>query len=134
MSATIRVAKPPHSGAGWRIVSLFLFLLAGDANATLRRDESNDLIATLALLIDDDFNNVFHNVFRVLSCFCVVGINPSSSTFTMTQWIVNPYLGVFLDFSETFKVMSFLGGHSRQIFFRPDPDTAWIVTVPHWLQ
>ena len=39
-----------------------------------------------------------------------------------------PLSGFFLDFSE------FFGGHSRQIFFRPDPDTAWIVTVPHWLQ
>ena len=95
VSATIRVAKPPHSGAGWRIVGLFLFLLAGDANATLRRDEGNDLIATLAFLIDDDFDDVFHNVFQVLSCFCVVGINPSSSTFTMTQWIVNPYRAFF---------------------------------------
>jgi hypothetical protein len=47
----------------------------------------------------------------------------------MTQWIVNRYLGFFLDFSEFF-----FGGHSRQIFFLPDPETAWIVTVPHWLQ
>jgi hypothetical protein len=41
-----------------------LFLLTRDTNATLRRDEGDDLIATLALLIDDDFDdvfNVFHN-------------------------------------------------------------------------
>jgi hypothetical protein len=37
-----------------------LFLLAGDANATLCGDECNDLIATLALLIDDDFDDVLH--------------------------------------------------------------------------
>ena len=78
-----------------------MFPLAGDAHATLRRDESNDLIATLALLIDDDFDNVFHNVFLALSCFCVVGINPSSSTFTMTQWIVNPYRAFFQIFPNS---------------------------------
>jgi hypothetical protein len=40
-----------------------LFLLTRDTNATLRRDEGDDLIATLALLIDDDFDDIF-NVFH----------------------------------------------------------------------
>jgi hypothetical protein len=41
-----------------------LFLLTRDTNSTLRRNEGDDLVATLALLIDDDFDdvfNVFHN-------------------------------------------------------------------------
>jgi len=38
--------------------------------------------------------------------------------YTIIFEFVNPYRDFFSDFSE------FFGGHSRQIFFLPDPDTA----------
>ena len=112
VSATIRVAKPPHSGAGWRIVGLFLFLLAGDANATLRRDEGNDLIATLAFLIDDDFD-VFHNVFRVV---IKLTEHPNDFFSAGSDWRTNDRAGGNLTPTHTQLVVLFLRRGDKSLF------------------